>query len=199
MPSSKIPSRAKAGQVAPLPPLSGVKSELKRELKRESNASCTSSGTDSSLSSFGSQDFSTWGSLEEVNADQLAQFCQMPVRKTTVESEPSTECSETAEKVQMLFPAEFEELFEEKRILEDSGPNRILVVERRATGASYVAKIQPKAKLRFGTVESVREISELMLALPDNKHVVNVHFVYEDAEHFYTLMDECAHGDLCAR
>jgi len=104
--------------------------------------------------------------------------------------------SETDADVEFLGPGEFTKLFAEEGVLHEDANARVLVMQERATDLSVVVKVQTKTALRYGSVSGVRQVARRLLGLPEHKHVVKVHRVFEDADFFYTVQEACTGGDL---
>jgi calcium-dependent protein kinase len=93
--------------------------------------------------------------------------------------------------------APLKELFSVEGDIHDGGDQcRIKRVKRIEDGEEFVMKIQLKKRIRGANEALFRRMTERMMNMPENLHVVTIHNCYEDAQYFYTLLEACNGGDL---
>jgi serine/threonine protein kinase len=73
---------------------------------------------------------------------------------------------------------------------------RIKRVKSKEDGTEYVMKIQLKRRIRGANEALFRRMTERMMNMPENEHVVRIVACYEDSQYFYTLLEACDGGDL---
>jgi calcium-dependent protein kinase len=113
-----------------------------------------------------------------------------------------TKAEKTKAQIQVVrrierLPEPFLNLYTVEGEIHDGGEQcRIKKVKSKVDKKDYVTKIQLKSRIRGRNEALFRRMTERMMNLPENEHVVKVHACMEDDKYFYTFLEACQGGDL---